>query len=92
MRDALLRYATQAGAEVMLGTAVNSIVREVDSFAVRVSDSNAVDDRGPSEQVFRADRLILTSGGRSYPGCGTIGEGYEWLQTFGHRSFRLDLH
>ncbi len=85
VRDALLRYATQSGAEVMLGTAVKSIVREVDSFAVRTTDSNPSEPNGISDREIRADRLILTSGGRSYPGCGTIGEGYEWLQAFGHQ-------
>jgi predicted Rossmann fold flavoprotein len=31
-----------------------------------------------------ADRVIVTTGGRSYPGCGTTGDGYSWLGAFGH--------
>ncbi len=32
----------------------------------------------------RASRLILTTGGKSYPGSGTTGDGYAWVQAFGH--------
>jgi hypothetical protein len=31
-----------------------------------------------------ADRVIVTSGGKSWPGCGTTGDGYGWLQRVGH--------
>ncbi len=73
VRDALLRYAITAGAEVQLATTVNAIDRDGDGFIVRM-------DQGE----LAADRVIVTSGGRSYPGCGTIGEGYGWLKTLGH--------
>ncbi len=76
VRDALLRYAIESGAEVRLESSVKTIERRLDSFVVRLAE-------GDSE--IEADRLILTSGGRSYPGCGTIGEGYAWLQSFGHQ-------
>ena len=73
VRDALLRYAIEAGAEVKLGSTVKSIDRECDHFVIRTDGGDLV-----------ADRLIVTSGGRSYPGCGTIGEGYGWMKTLGH--------
>lgn len=28
--------------------------------------------------------LLVTSGGQSYPGCGTTGDGYRWLAELGH--------
>lgn len=73
VRDALLRYATEAGAEVRLGTAVGSIQPEGARWLIRTDNGDLV-----------ADRVIVTSGGRSYPGCGTIGEGYAWMKTLGH--------
>ena len=30
-------------------------------------------------------KLILTVGGQSYPGCGTTGDGYDWLREWGHQ-------
>jgi predicted Rossmann fold flavoprotein len=31
-----------------------------------------------------ARRVVLTSGGQSYPGCGTTGDGYRWTAQCGH--------
>ncbi len=28
--------------------------------------------------------LLITTGGQSYPGCGTTGDGYRWAAAFGH--------
>ncbi|MFN9879399.1 MAG: aminoacetone oxidase family FAD-binding enzyme, partial [Planctomycetota bacterium] len=36
-------------------------------------------------QTFTARSVILTSGGLSYPGCGTTGDGYAWARHFGHQ-------
>ncbi|MFK7818017.1 MAG: aminoacetone oxidase family FAD-binding enzyme, partial [Planctomycetaceae bacterium] len=33
---------------------------------------------------FTAESLVITRGGRSYPGCGTTGDGYAWAKKFGH--------
>jgi len=73
VRDSLLRYAIEAGAEVKLESIVKGIERDGDGFVVRMEDGD-----------LRADKLIITSGGRSYPGCGTIGEGYVWMKSLGH--------
>jgi predicted Rossmann fold flavoprotein len=35
-------------------------------------------------QSISAQRLIITAGGKSWPGCGTTGDGYAWLQQLGH--------
>ncbi len=34
--------------------------------------------------LFQSEKLILTTGGMSYPGSGTTGDGYAWAQAFGH--------
>ena len=31
-----------------------------------------------------AERIVVTTGGRSYPGCGTTGDAYAWLAELGH--------
>lgn len=75
VRDALLRYAVEAGAEVRLGAAVRGLHRAADSgFAIELEG-----------ETLAADRVIVTVGGKSWPGCGTIGEGYGWMRDFGHQ-------
>lgn len=73
VRDALQGYATRAGAELRLGFAVQRIERTGEGFRVH-----------GAEESLEAERVIVTVGGRSYPGCGTIGEGYDWMSQFGH--------
>ncbi len=73
VRDAILGYSIDCGAEVRLGVAVTAIERDGDDFIVRTDGGD-----------LQANRVILTSGGRSYPGCGTIGEGYLWARGLGH--------
>ena len=34
---------------------------------------------------WTAKKLIVTTGGKSYPGCGTVGEGYRWAEELGHK-------
>jgi predicted Rossmann fold flavoprotein len=36
------------------------------------------------QRVFGAGKVILTTGGQSYPGCGTTGDGYRWATSLGH--------
>jgi predicted Rossmann fold flavoprotein len=35
-------------------------------------------------QTLTADRVIITTGGQSYPGSGTTGDGYRWAKALGH--------
>ncbi len=71
--QALLIEQRKSGADLALNEPVTSIVKQDEHFLVDT----------PSGAV-RAEKLILTTGGQSYPGCGTIGEGYAWAKAFGH--------
>lgn len=35
-------------------------------------------------RTLHCEKLIVTTGGKSYPGCGTTGDGYRWLADLGH--------
>ena len=37
-----------------------------------------------SKRSLLAAKLLITSGGQSYPGCGTTGDGYRWAARVGH--------
>jgi predicted Rossmann fold flavoprotein len=71
---ALERMLTASGAELVLGNAVTSIERHDNGFSIETLKGQ-----------LHADKLILTVGGRSYPGSGTTGDGYAWAKSFGHK-------
>jgi predicted Rossmann fold flavoprotein len=71
--QALLRRLSRSGAELALGEAAIDITGGDGGFLVHT----------PSRQLPAA-RIIVTTGGQSYPGCGTTGDGYGWARRFGH--------
>jgi predicted Rossmann fold flavoprotein len=36
------------------------------------------------QRELTGGNVLITSGGKSYPGCGTTGDGYSWARQFGH--------
>ena len=79
VRDALQRFAVQAGAEVLLRTAVRGFRHDEAARRWQV-----LVQRDGKQETLSADRLIVTAGGTSWPGCGTTGDAYQWLAEFGH--------
>ncbi len=80
--DTLVRAAHEAGAEVLCNKEVKEILRF------------AQDDKGAQEDNFRIScgdgstyvcrRLIICTGGLSYPKTGSTGDGYRWAREAGH--------
>jgi len=73
VRDALHGYAVDAGVEVRLGCGVTGVRPDGQKWLV---------DTG--ETVIATDRVIVTTGGKSWPGCGTTGDAYAWMTELGH--------
>ena len=73
VRDALVSRARAAGVEILNECPVTEVLRSPAGFQV-----SAMGKR------YRSHSLVLTTGGQSYPGCGTTGAGYGWLKQFGH--------
>ena len=69
----LLAMLARSGAELALGEGVVSVERHDSGFRVTT-------DR----RTLYAASVIIASGGQSYPGCGTTGDGYAWAKSFGH--------
>ncbi len=36
------------------------------------------------QRELTCEHVLITAGGKSYPGCGTTGDGYAWATQFGH--------
>jgi predicted Rossmann fold flavoprotein len=71
--NALLRRLERCGAELALDEPVTDVKRDGESFAIVTS-----------KRMLTCAKLIVTTGGKSYPGCGTTGDGYSWLAELGH--------
>jgi predicted Rossmann fold flavoprotein len=77
--EALTRRLERSGAELRLLSPVRSITRwnpdddEPAGFRITLAESS-----------IDARRVILAVGGKSFPGCGTTGDGYALARAFGH--------
>lgn len=71
---ALTHAIMQKGVRVQLDTNVVSIEKNGETFEVQTNKG-----------LFVCDKLILTTGGKSYPTTGSTGEGYEFAKSFGHK-------
>lgn len=72
--DALVKACTKAGVIVKTDVSVDSVSREGDGFLVTDSDGNE----------YRCGKLIIATGGLSYPGTGSTGDGYKMAESLGH--------
>jgi predicted Rossmann fold flavoprotein len=70
---ALLRRLDRSGASLALGEPLLDLERREPGFALTT----------PARMIL-ARRVILTTGGQSYPGSGTTGDGYRLAAKFGH--------
>jgi hypothetical protein len=78
---ALLRRLERSGAQLATEESLVGLERE--------SETDRAGDRAgfvlsTTRRVLRARRVIVTTGGKSYPGCGTTGDGYALAEHFGH--------
>ena len=71
--NALLNQLKNDNATLMLETPVLDIDPNEDGFLLKTN-----------LQTFQAKKIILTTGGLSFPGCGTTGDGYKFAMKFGH--------
>jgi predicted Rossmann fold flavoprotein len=72
--DALVRRLERSGARLVLEEPLYQLDRDDQGgFLLRTSNGQ-----------WQARRVILTTGGQSYPGSGTTGDGYSIAAGFGH--------
>lgn len=75
--DGLLKAAGKSGAQVLCGKEVKEIGCNDDGqerFTIRCSDSS----------IYTCCKIIICTGGLSYPKTGSTGDGYKWGEDMGH--------
>ena len=73
--QALLKWVNELGVEIRTGNRVEKLI---------VEDGKITGVRSNSE-VFLSEKVILATGGKSYPATGSTGDGYELARQLGHK-------
>lgn len=74
VRKAFYHRLRQLGVTIQLNEKVLSIKKEADRFIISCKNG-----------AYEAEACIIATGGMSYPGTGSTGDGYEFAKAFGHR-------
>lgn len=72
--DALVRAAQKAGAEILCNKEVKNI-SQFDGFQITCQDGSE----------YTCSKIIICTGGLSYPKTGSTGDGYGWAEQTGHK-------
>ncbi|MFZ0033792.1 MAG: NAD(P)/FAD-dependent oxidoreductase [Sedimentisphaerales bacterium] len=73
VRDCLIKHAKNLGVRFFFDKSVKSIMREGNSFAIHSAG-----------EILSAKKVIIATGGLSYPQTGSTGDGYRFAQELGH--------
>lgn len=76
--DALVNACLSRGVKILCEQEVSSVERKDGGFSLKLAGGGNCECR----------RLILATGGLSYPTTGSTGDGYRWAGGFGHRIVR----
>ena len=70
--DALFSYVKKQGVKIVFHT-VNDVLEHQNGFLIKTDDKQ-----------FTVDRVIIATGGASYPATGSTGDGYRFAKNFSH--------
>ncbi|MCF6333691.1 MAG: NAD(P)/FAD-dependent oxidoreductase [Draconibacterium sp.] len=73
--QALLKWVNELGVEIQTGQRVEKLL--VEDGAIKGVRANG--------KLFLAEKVILATGGKSYPATGSTGDGYELARQIGHK-------
>lgn len=72
--DTLLRACTRYGVKVVTNCEATDIIKMDGGFKINTADG----------LEHRCSKLIIATGGLSYPTTGSTGDGYKWAEALGH--------
>ncbi len=82
--DTLVKAATEAGAEIFCNKTVEDIMSS-DPTAMLSGSGTSFTIRCTDGSTYNCCRLIICTGGLSYPKTGSTGDGYNWARAMGHK-------
>ncbi|MEN6406935.1 MAG: NAD(P)/FAD-dependent oxidoreductase [Thermoguttaceae bacterium] len=73
IRAVLVRRLRESGSELAANEPVLEIARAAEGFLLQTA-----------RRTISTARVVLATGGQSYPACGTTGDGFRWAASLGH--------
>ncbi|MDO8283062.1 MAG: NAD(P)/FAD-dependent oxidoreductase [Thermodesulfovibrionia bacterium] len=88
--DALTRWAVGCGVKIINSSPVRKLVFEDGNLTgVETAGMQGLDGKTSKSKVYISDAVIIATGGISYPGTGSTGDGYKFAESAGHKIIPL---
>ena len=84
VQKALIRAVKKSGAKIITNCKVNKILMDENKKVYGV-----LANLNGNNKEIRADKIILSTGGKSYPGTGATGDGYKMAEELGHTIVKI---
>ncbi|MGB8657325.1 MAG: NAD(P)/FAD-dependent oxidoreductase [Candidatus Zixiibacteriota bacterium] len=90
LADALARWVHACGVTILTQSPVDRLLVErgrvvgVEASGGHPGRAKVSNGKRPFRQVYRADAIIVATGGASYPSTGSTGDGYRLAESVGH--------
>ena len=78
--NVLIKYLKSGGVKIMTDCEIKEIIKNKDRIAKVILKNG---------REIKAKNYIIATGGKSYPGTGSTGDGYKWAKELGHRVSKL---
>lgn len=75
---ALTKFLDTNNVSIKLNANVTNIKKQGDSFILNIDN-----------HIFKYDKLVIATGGKSYPATGSTGDGYKFAKALGHTVTKL---
>lgn len=83
--DALTRWAIGCGVKIINSSPVTKLVFDNGNLSgVELAAIPATEDKPSKSRVYSSDAVVITTGGISYPGTGSTGDGCRFAEAAGH--------
>jgi len=73
--EALIGYLKKSNVKIKLNSEVKEIIKKDNKIEKIILVNN---------EEITANKFIISTGGKSYPGTGSTGDGYKWVKKLGH--------
>jgi len=73
--ETLISYLKKSNVKIKLNSEVKEIIRKGNKIEKNILVNN---------EEITANKFIISTGGKSYPGTGSTGDGYKWAKKLGH--------
>ena len=78
--NVLIKYLKSGGVKIMTNCEVKEIIKNKDRITKVILKNG---------REIKAKNYIIATGGKSYPGTGSTGDGYKWAKELGHKVSKL---